>query len=159
VREEVIPHLVAYFVMVARRNGVNEAYPIPPLDPISPLEKRHYHQGASNAARRKEAAANSLLIQPPKADEIKIVHEMFARQMHQGTKAFILYTNTRTRHTSMRTLTRQTHAHVRVKSLITELYVVIRIDATQCERDADGQRVPLIHAVDSPAGTDRCSSS
>jgi hypothetical protein len=94
VRAEVIPHLVAYFVMVARRNGVNEAYPIPPLDPISPLEKRHYQQGASNAARRKEAAANSLLIQPPKADEIKIVHEMFARQMHQGTKACILFFDT-----------------------------------------------------------------
>jgi hypothetical protein len=101
----VIPHLVAYFVMVARRNGVNEAYPIPPLDPISPLEKRHYQQGASNAARRKEAAANSLLIQPPKADEIKIVHEMFARQMHQGTKACILFFDTHMTHA---------HAHARM---------------------------------------------
>lgn len=82
--DEATPHLVAYFVMVARRNGVNEAYPIPPLEPVSPVEKRHYDQGASNAARRKEAAATSLLIQPPKLDEIKIVHDMFARQMHQG---------------------------------------------------------------------------
>jgi hypothetical protein len=102
---EVTPHLVAYFVMVARRNGVNEAYPIPPLEPVSPAEKRHYDQGASNAARRKEAAATSLLIQPPKLDEIKIVHDIFARQMHQG-----IYARTHTHHPP-HTHTTHTHTH------------------------------------------------
>jgi hypothetical protein len=106
---EVTPHLVAYFVMVARRNGVNEAYPIPPLEPVSPVEKRHYDQGASNAARRKEAAATSLLIQPPKLDEIKIVHDMFARQMHQGIYTHDTHDTAHdTRHDTHTTHTRHT---------------------------------------------------
>jgi len=33
---------------------------------------------------RKEAAATSLMIQPPKAEEVKIIHEMFAQQIKGG---------------------------------------------------------------------------
>lgn len=72
---------------------------MPPLEPASILERRLYEQGARNASRRyartlinhclvcaelcsadrKEAAATSLLIQPPKIDEIKIVHDIFTK--------------------------------------------------------------------------------
>jgi hypothetical protein len=138
---EVTPHLVAYFVMVARRNGVNEAYPIPPLEPVSPVEKRHYDQGASNAARRKEAAATSLLIQPPKLDEIKIVHDMFARQMHQG-----IYTHdTHDTHTTHDT-THTRHTHDTHDTRLTTL-VCCCADAGQAQQDTN--EVPMASACHS----------
>lgn len=49
--------------MVARKKGANEASGVPPLDPVSPLEKKYYEQGALNACRRYTALYAEIVLE------------------------------------------------------------------------------------------------
>jgi acyl-coenzyme A thioesterase 9 len=77
------PHLVAHFVMVSRQKDKNVAAVVPRVVPVSEKEQMYYRLAASNAQRRKEAAAMSLSTSPPTQDEVNIIHQIFT-QTHLG---------------------------------------------------------------------------
>jgi acyl-CoA hydrolase len=68
---------LATFVMVARDVATYKASPVPPLTPLTHLEKASFHLGSLNRQRRQSAAQRSLSQSPPREDEVAEVHSLY----------------------------------------------------------------------------------
>ncbi|KAL6049069.1 Acyl-coenzyme A thioesterase 9, mitochondrial [Balamuthia mandrillaris] len=85
----VLPHMLAHFVMVARTKDASSALVVPALQPVTPEERRRFEQGAINATYRKEAANTSLMRLPPRPEEVSLIHNFFMQQ-HWRSKMALL---------------------------------------------------------------------
>jgi len=70
-------NLIAYFTMVATDVETKKAIPVNRLVPETELEHKRFEQGEENKKRRLQAAAQSLLNQPPTSEEGLIIHDLF----------------------------------------------------------------------------------
>ena len=67
----------AYFIMVARREGIAE--PVNSVEPVGKEEQRRFQQGEQRQRQRRAIAQTSYLHNTPTADESRVLHDLFLR--------------------------------------------------------------------------------
>eukprot|EP01117_Protostelium_nocturnum_P010187 TRINITY_DN3642_c0_g1_i3.p1 TRINITY_DN3642_c0_g1~~TRINITY_DN3642_c0_g1_i3.p1 ORF type:complete len:448 (+),score=98.73 TRINITY_DN3642_c0_g1_i3:202-1344(+) len=71
------PCLTAVFTMVATDPNTKKSTQVNPLLPTNPQEQGRFNQGEFNRQQRLERKKNSLMNQPPTADERFLIHNIF----------------------------------------------------------------------------------